>query len=127
MPKYCLQPGCRNLIATGKYCVEHKRKSKLTNRYYSKNKSFYKSNEWKALADYVRYRDQYKCTICGKPVFGRDAQVDHIKPIWLNPNLRLDESNLRLVCAKCHPKVEYQVKNKNEIKMKKSFDPSNSF
>lgn len=115
MAKYCLQEGCRSLIKKGSYCEDHKRKVVVNKRYYSKNKSFYKSIEWKEISDYVRFRDNYKCTICGKPVFGRDSQVDHKKPIWLRPDLRLDEKNLRLVCAKCHPVVEYRPKNRNEL------------
>ncbi|MCD5035209.1 HNH endonuclease [Enterococcus faecalis] len=127
MSKYCRQEGCRALLDKGSYCEEHKRKKKVQKRYYSKNKSFYKSDEWKSVADAVRFRDKYKCSICHKPVFGRDSQVDHIKPIWLNPNLRLDMNNLRLVCATCHPKVEYRPQTQKEIEMKKNYNPADYF
>ncbi|OSH21433.1 hypothetical protein NM154_1631 [Enterococcus faecalis] len=60
-------------------------------------------------------------------MFGRDSQVDHIKPIWLNPNLRLDMNNLRLVCATCHPKVEYRPQTQKEIEMKKNYNPADYF
>jgi len=127
MAKYCRQEGCRSLIEKGQYCEEHKRKPKVAKRYYSKNKAFYKTDEWKEVADFVRYRDKYKCTICGKPVFGRDSQVDHKLPIWLRPDLRLDPKNLRLVCSRCHPIVEYRPKTFAESNLKKSFDPSDYF
>lgn len=127
MAKYCRQEGCRTLVRQGQYCDEHKRKKIYTKRFYSKNRSFYKSQAWKSLADYVRFRDGYKCTICGKPVFGRDSQVDHIEPIWLRPEKRLDEDNCRLVCSSCHPKVEYKPKNVKEKNLRKEFEPSDYF
>jgi len=127
MAKYCRQEGCRNLIERGQYCEEHKRKKKVVKRYYSKNRSFYKSDDWKSLADYIRFRDGYKCTVCGKPVFGRDSQVDHELPIWLRPDLRLEISNCRLVCSSCHPKVEYQPKDEKEKSLRCSYDPANYF
>lgn len=127
MAKYCRQEGCRNLIDKGQYCNGHKRKKPSTDRYYSKNKKFYKTDDWKSLADYIRFRDGYKCSICFKPVFGRDSQVDHIQPIWLVPERRLDESNCRLVCASCHPKVEYKPKNAYEMSLRKSFEPADYF
>lgn len=127
MARYCRQEGCHTLIDRGQYCENHMRRKRASKRYYSKNKSFYKSNDWQALAEYVRFRDQYKCTICNKPVFGRDSQVDHKLPIWLRPDLRLDEKNCRLVCSSCHPKVEYQPKDEKEIEQRKSYDPAEYF
>ncbi|GMC10414.1 HNH endonuclease [Enterococcus thailandicus] len=127
MAKYCRQEGCRTLVIEGQYCDEHKRKKVYEKRFYSKNKSFYKTQAWKSLADYVRFRDNYKCTICGKPVFGRDSQVDHKLPIWLRPELRLDEDNCRLVCSSCHPKVEYKPKDSKEKNLRRNFDPAKYF
>ncbi|MHC5215408.1 HNH endonuclease [Enterococcus sp. LJL128] len=127
MAKYCRQDGCKALIEQGQYCEEHKRRKKVAKRYYSKNKSFYKSAEWKEVSDYVRLRDKYKCTVCGKPVFGRDSQVDHIKPIWLRPEMKLNTDNLRLVCSSCHPKVEYQPQNEYQKIQRKNFNPADYF
>lgn len=106
--KYCRHNGCSNLINDGQYCNEHERRKPKPKRYYSKNASFYKTKAWVNLSAHVRVRDKLKCTNCGKFVVGRDAQVDHILPIWLRPDLKLDMDNCRLVCAECHPIVEYK-------------------
>ncbi|MFR3686560.1 MAG: HNH endonuclease [Enterococcus sp.] len=127
MAKYCAHGGCRRLIDKGAYCVDHQRRKSKQKRYYSKNKRFYKSQSWIDLAAAVRERDRFRCTICGKPCFGKNAQVDHILPIWLKPELRLDEQNCRLVCSKCHPKVEYQPKDNIEKIKRLSFDPDKYF
>lgn len=115
------------MIDKGQYCEEHKRKKVYVSRYYSKNKSFYKTDAWKSLADYIRFRDEYKCTICHKPVFGRDSQVDHIEPIWLKPDKRLEETNCRLVCSSCHPRVEYKPKDTKEKHLRETFNPDEYF
>ncbi|EAG8700728.1 HNH endonuclease [Listeria monocytogenes] len=103
--KYCSFPACHNKIEVGLYCDEHKRKPKRKN-YPSKNKSFYKTQAWEDLRIDVYIRDAGRCRNCGKVVFGRDAQVHHIIPIWKNPELKLDIENVILVCAECHPLLE---------------------
>ncbi|MBC2196298.1 HNH endonuclease [Listeria booriae] len=103
--KYCAYPACHNKIASGLYCDEHKRKPKRK-KYPSKNKSFYRTQAWEDLRTDVYIRDGGRCRACGKFVYGRDAQVHHIKPIWKNPELKLDVENVILVCAACHPKLE---------------------
>lgn len=127
MAKYCSEDGCRTIIDQGRYCENHQKRKPKGKVYYSKNKSFYNSKPWIELAEYVRFRDGYRCTVCGKPVFGRDSQVDHKIPIWLNPELRLDEDNTRLVCSRCHPRVEYQPKDAAERLQRLHFDPSKYF
>lgn len=125
--KYCAQNGCHTLIQSGQYCEAHQRRKRPEKRFYSKNSKFYRSEAWQALAAYIRQRDGYRCCICGKVVFGRQSHVDHILPIWLRPDLRLDEENLRHVCSNCHPIVEYQPKSENEWNQKKNFDPDEFF
>ncbi|ERL10136.1 hypothetical protein HMPREF1160_2540 [Enterococcus faecalis E12] len=36
-------------------------------------------------------------------------------------------NNLRLVCATCHPKVEYRPQTQKEIEMKKNYNPADYF
>ncbi len=50
----------------------------------------------------VLVRDNFTCQACGKR--GGKLQVDHIKPIALYPDLRLDLSNGQALCPLCHQK-----------------------
>ncbi|MBC1983022.1 HNH endonuclease [Listeria booriae] len=103
--KYCSYPACNAKVVSGLYCEEHKRRPKRK-PVYSKNKSFYRTQAWIDLRTSIYIRDGGRCRECGKFVYGRDAQVHHIKPIWKNPELKLDVENVILVCAACHPKLE---------------------
>lgn len=65
--------------------------------------NFYKSEEWRKL----RYRAlKYygnKCSCCGKgPEDGVVIDVDHIVPLSLNWNKRLDIGNLQILCKTCN-------------------------
>ena len=57
------------------------------------------------------YADQHgACGMCGQIVNptlrgakgSRDAVVDHKRPVRLRPDLAFDESNLWLICRRCH-------------------------
>ncbi len=58
-------------------------------------------NEWKALAQRIRKRDNFTCQWCGRR---RATVVHHIVPI----RVRLDNhpDNLITLCRCCHPEVE---------------------
>lgn len=117
--RYCGEQGCRSLISSGRYCEGHKRRRKKK-VVYSKNKSFYASDEWKYKRSEVYQREKGCCEECGKFVFGRRAHVHHIVPIKVNPSLRLDDDNLMLLCSKCHVIIENEMnekKNKFEWKL----------
>ena len=126
MNKYCAHAGCREIIVAGKYCSEHNRRP-IKRSYLSKNQKFYRSIGWQDLIAYVRQRDENTCQSCGRLVFGRNAQVDHIEPIWLSPEKRLDPNNCRMLCAKCHPQLEYQPQNSKERLIQLSFNPGEYF
>ncbi|MEK4650835.1 HNH endonuclease [Niallia sp. FSL W8-0954] len=117
--KYCGEQGCKTLIASGRYCHDHKRKKK-DKPVYSKNKSFYNTQAWKDLKAHVYQRDGGCCQRCGKFVFGKRAHAHHIVPIQINPSLKLNEDNVTLLCNKCHPIVEEET-------MQKYFPKKNQF
>lgn len=118
--KYCAEQGCKNLISSGRYCENHKRRKK-EKTVYSKNKSFYRTQAWKDLVSFVYERDKGCCQRCGKFVFGKQAHAHHIVPIQIDPSKRLDADNIMLLCSKCHPIVEAETMEKYFPK-KKKFD-----
>lgn len=115
--KYCGEQGCRNLISSGRYCNDHRRRRKKR-VWHSNNKSFYNSQAWKDLAAYVYERDKGCCRRCGKFVFGKQAHRHHIIPVKVNPSLKLDADNVILLCNKCHVIVEQETMEKYNPKQK---------
>lgn len=117
--KYCCFNGCNHKISKGYYCDEHKRskpkKKKQKQVYHHKNKSFYNSYPWRSVRSVVYEREHGCCQRCGRFVFGRQAHVHHIIPIQVDPTLKLDPNNLKLLCPKCHTIEE------NEDKTEKVF------
>lgn len=111
--KYCAEQGCRNLISKGRYCSDHRRrprKRKSRYKYQHKNKSFYNSAVWRRTREYIYERDKGCCQRCGKFVFGRDAHVHHIVPIQEDESMKLEPTNLKLLCKDCHMIEENEVK-----------------
>ena len=47
-------------------------------------------------------REHPLCAICGKPLDGKTAIVDHIKPHKGDWNLFWDQSNWQALCKRCH-------------------------
>jgi 5-methylcytosine-specific restriction enzyme A len=109
--KYCGEQGCKNLISSGRYCPDHRRKKK-EKVVYSKNKSFYRTQAWQDLRSFVYERDKGCCQRCDKFVFGKQAHAHHIVPVQIKPSLKLDSDNIMLLCNKCHPIVEEETMEK---------------
>jgi 5-methylcytosine-specific restriction enzyme A len=109
--KYCGEQGCKNLISSGRYCADHRRKKK-EKVVYSKNKSFYRTQGWRDLRSFVYERDKGCCQRCGKFVFGKQAHAHHVVPVQIKPSLKLDADNIMLLCNKCHPIVEEETMEK---------------
>lgn len=71
--------------------------------------NFYKSWDWRTLRMLVIKEQGRACQCCGAQPGSRNAagglvriQVDHIKPISKYWNLRLDRSNLQILCEECN-------------------------
>lgn len=117
--KYCQFEGCTNKITKGIYCDEHKRSAKSSkakankkSAYHHDNKSFYRTQAWKDLADFVYEREGGHCQRCGRFIFGRQAHRHHVIPIKDNDLLKLDPNNIRLLCPQCHMIEENEEKEK---------------
>lgn len=70
---------------------------------------FYKSWEWRTLRMEAIQKHGNSCQCCGAAPGQKDAAgapvricVDHIKPISKHWNLRLDLSNLQILCDECN-------------------------
>lgn len=65
-------------------------------------KTFYNSKEWRDLRRYICISRNWTCEECG----GYGNQVHHIEEITPSninePNITLNESNLQLLCERCH-------------------------
>lgn len=68
------------------------------------DKSFYTSDEWRALRVRVLEKYECKCMMCGESPkkHGIVIHVDHIKPRSKFPHLALEFNNLQLLCAACN-------------------------
>ena len=64
---------------------------------------FYDSAIWRRLRFDVLVKYGRRCMCCGRtPDHGITINVDHIRPIKLFPELRLDPSNLQVLCDACN-------------------------
>ena len=69
-----------------------------------KGSDFYIGNEWRRLRVKVLEKYNCKCMMCGRSPkdHGIVIHVDHIKPKSLFPELKLEESNLQILCEDCN-------------------------
>lgn len=64
---------------------------------------FYDSAEWHAMRYKIIAKYGRKCMACGRtPEHGIIIHVDHIKPLWTHPELKLNETNLQILCHECN-------------------------
>lgn len=134
----CAAVGCRELIPTyHDYCDKHynerltkwratmdaKRASgrdKVIQHRYNATKrdpernAFYRSSQWHKVREYVYARDNATCQVCGNVVTDRKI-VDHIHPLKLSPEDKLDTSNLWVLCYGCH-KSKTRLEQSIEVK-----------
>lgn len=67
-----------------------------------KNK-YQNSREFKIFKKTVLIRDNHKCVLC---LSCKKLEIDHIKPIYLYPELMFDVTNGRTLCHSCHIKTD---------------------
>ena len=66
-------------------------------------KDFYASFEWRKLRLQILRRYGRKCLCCGRsPEDGAVMHVDHIKPLRIYPELKLEPANLQVLCEMCN-------------------------
>lgn len=123
-----LNPKNNNFYIHGKrlkkyYCIDcNKELSGIYNRCQSCSQKGFRSHNWdggksfeeygfefdSALKERIRFRDKYKCRICGCSQIenGRQLDVHHIDYNKKNNNIK----NLITLCRKCHGKTNYKRK-----------------
>jgi len=58
--------------------------------------------DWQRVRRHILDRDQWICYKCQKKLAGPDATVDHIIPLALSTEGRLDPANLAACCRSCN-------------------------
>ena len=54
------------------------------------------------LKNSILYRQKHRCAECGEEIYFRTAQLHHIIPRSMNPELRYDKDNCIALCPGCH-------------------------
>jgi hypothetical protein len=67
--------------------------------FYAYDYGFCQSDEWRELREQVFKKHGRFCAKCGSV---EHLHIDHVKPKSLHPGLRLDISNMQVLCAKCN-------------------------
>src|SRR5690606_41899955 len=116
----CGTPGCPELVRPpAVYCPAHtwtdeqrRQHRRIVDRDYDRHRrdqrarAFYKSAAWERLRRVVLARDNYLCQRCLEHQRITPATtVDHIVPLSVAWERRLDMSNLRSLCGPCHNAV----------------------
>lgn len=81
------------------------RKKKYASKYTIKREeqiAFYSSVAWRRLRYEVLKKYERKCMVCGVTSQDKVLHVDHIKPISKYPELKLNISNLQVLCEDCN-------------------------
>lgn len=112
--KPCNKIGCTNLTRD-RYCEQHKhlaeqrQRDKQRDKHYDQYKrnqqarAFYHSKEWERVRLAVLSRDNFLCQECLKNKrITRAVIADHIVPLLVAWDKRLDMSNLQSLCQACH-------------------------
>ena len=97
--KICKEAGCNELIDNGSYCIKHiKEKPAPFSNAVRYNEELYNTSRWRELRRELLKENPY-CHYCWST---HKLQVHHLKPPLGNEELFFEESNLRVVCEKCH-------------------------
>ena len=120
--KPCTAPGYPELIGAGKtYCPSHSKKDRgYKNKVYDRQQRdpklsrFYSSGRWRKTRN-IYIQSNPLCERCMLQGETRKADVvDHIIPIKIDWQRKLDMSNLQSLCNRCHAVKTREDKEKYE-------------
>jgi 5-methylcytosine-specific restriction protein A len=103
IPKRCGFRGCPK-TTRGRYCDEH---LPLARKFYDGRRGSTKErgydSDWERIAEQRRQLDCGLCQRCLQDGLLRASQiVDHIIPIHVRPDWRLEIGNTQVLCFDCH-------------------------
>ena len=103
LKKRCAVRGCPR-TTRNRYCDEH---LPLARKLYDRNRGTTKQRgydeAWKRIAKQRRALDCYLCQDCHKHgLVVPSPVVDHILPIHVRPDWRLEIDNTQVLCRDCH-------------------------
>jgi 5-methylcytosine-specific restriction protein A len=103
----CRKTGCPNLTDSA-YCDEHRQPEQGQRELWRGSASSRGYDAaWKRIRLQALKRDYHLCQTCLRatpPRFNPAVDVDHVIPIRVAPDRRLDLSNLQSICRECHAK-----------------------
>lgn len=129
MKRLCSVPGCLDFASDGsKYCARHKEHEQIDKQLsekkeqydiqrlrsiqdiekYRKNVSLRNTKEWKRLRKKILEEHKH-CQKCGSQ---NNLEVHHIIQPAGNPGLFFEQTNLIVLCSKCHYKLTKKQRKK---------------
>ena len=99
----CRYPGCGRAVR-GAYCEQHAGTKRRMDRGRGSAKERGYDRDWERVAEMRRGLDSYICRSCfdktGRIIIAK--LVDHIIPIHVRPDWRLEIDNTQVLCNGCH-------------------------
>lgn len=99
----CNHPGCGR-TTTGRFCDEHVRGARhlSDDRRGTAPERGYDA-DWRRIAAERRRLDSFLCQPClAQGRLTPSKTVDHIIPVHVRPDRRLEVANLQVICPRCH-------------------------
>jgi len=81
----------------------------------TRNKDFYKTKEWVQFRARMIKTFEPICSLCHKDVYGSDITLDHIMPASKYPELRLEPTNMRVLCRSCNGRKKDHIETRSNF------------